>query len=135
MKMLPAVAAATLLLSSAGASASATNITISLLGFDCKVAITTLSDSDNGIDSKSLLTGASSDCDFAGGGTVGKLKNIDGKTTKVATLVGTTDVAPNQRLIALLEYPFVSGGTYWVYDTSDGKKLTFLNKGTYKVDP
>jgi hypothetical protein len=79
--------------------------------------------------------GDSSDCSFVGGGSIGKLKNIDGKVARLATLVGTTDVAPNHRLVVLLDYPFVSGGTYRAYDTTDGKSLTFLNKGTYKVSP
>jgi hypothetical protein len=135
MKKLLGLAAAALLLPSAGAGAATTNVTVSLLGFDCTVAVTTLSDADNGIGSKDLLVGDSSDCSFVGGGSIGKLKNIDGKVARLATLVGTTDVAPNHRLVVLLDYPFVSGGTYRAYDTTDGKSLTFLNKGTYKVSP
>lgn len=135
MKKLLGLASAALLLASTGASAGTTKITISLLGFGCTVAVSTLSDTDHGIGSKDLLAGDSSDCSFVAGGSIGKLKNIDGKVRRLATLVGTTDVAPNQRLVVLLDYPFVSGGTYWAYDTSDGKSLTFLNKGSYTVEP
>lgn len=133
MKTLLGIVSAALLLSPSGASAGTSNITISLLGFGCTVAITTLSDADNGVGGKDLLVGNSSGCGFVGGGTIGKLKNVDGNTALQATLAGTADVLPGYRFLVLLDYPFVSGGTYRAYETSDGKKLTFLSSGTYKV--
>jgi hypothetical protein len=136
MKKILGVAAAALLLSAGAASAGTTNITVTLLGYSCTVAVSTFSDSANGIASKVLLAGSSPGCYYVGGGSVGKVKNVDGqKSATLATLVGTSSLASSHRIVTLLDYPFVTGGTYRAYDTTDGTKLTFVNKGTYTVGP
>ena len=136
MKKILGVAAAALLLSAGAASAGSTNLTVTLLGYSCTVAVTTIADATNGIGSKVLLAGSSPGCYYVGAGSVGKVKNIDGvKSASIATLVGTSSLASSHRIVTLIDYPFVSGGTYRAYDTTDGKKLTFVNKGTYTVGP
>jgi hypothetical protein len=129
MKKILGVAAAALMLSAGAASAAATKVTISLLGYSCTVSVTKLGDSANGV-GKVLLAGNSTACGYVGTGDIGKAKTL-GNT---ATLVGTSSLlGDSYKLLTVFQYPFVSGGNYSAYYTTDGKTLIFLNTGTYTV--
>lgn len=129
MKKLLAATAAALLLSVGTASAAPTNVTISLFGYSCTVSISKLGDAADGV-GKVLLAANGSGCGFVGAGDIGKVKGLGNSATLVGTssLLGDTD-----KIVTVLDYPFVTGGTYYAYYTSDGKTLTFINKGQYTV--
>jgi hypothetical protein len=129
MKKLLAATAAALLLSVGAASAAPTNVTISLFGYSCTVSVTKLGDASNGV-GKVLLAANGSGCGFVGAGDIGKVKTFG----TVATIVGTSSLlGDSDKIEVVLDYPFVSGGSYSAYYTSDGKTLTFINKGSYTV--
>lgn len=128
MKKILGVAAAALLLSAGAASAAATKITISLLGQSCTLSVYKLGDSTNAV-GKVLLAANSSGCGYIGTGDIGKVKTLGTK----ATLGGTSSYLPGYTLLTVFDYPFVSGGSYSAYYTTDGKALNFINKGTYTV--
>jgi hypothetical protein len=70
------------------------------------------------------------DCQqFIGGGLIGKVK----RSGKQAVIGGFSNLIPGAELVISLDYPFVSGGNYTVYGTSDGVTLNKVGSGTYSV--
>ncbi|HEY4114063.1 MAG TPA: hypothetical protein VGM17_08385 [Rhizomicrobium sp.] len=130
MKKILGVAAAALLLSAGVASAKPTDVTISVSGVSCTFSINKLGDSGNDIGKVLLTANDPNTCQFVGAGDIGKVKGLG----PIATIVGTSSLLGNSdKILTLLDYPFVTGGQYRVYYTSDGKTLTFIGSGSYTV--
>ena len=66
---------------------------------------------------------------YIGEGFVGKVK---GQGT-VAIIGGQSSQYPGTEITINLQYPFVTGGAYTVYDTTDGSTMSELGSGTYTV--
>ena len=128
MKKIFGVAAAALLLSAGAASAGPTKINIAVGPYSCTFSVYK---QPSTIAGKVLLTAVDpGTCAFVGIGDIGKVKGIG----RVATIAGTSGLlGASTKVLTVLDYPFVSGGTYSAYYTSDGKNLTYVGTGTYTV--
>jgi hypothetical protein len=129
MKKLLGVAAAALMLSAGAASAAPTKVTVSVFGYSCTFSVYKQPSTVAG---KVLLTATDpGQCNFVGAGDISKVKGIG----PVATIAGSSGLLPSgYTVLTVLDYPFVSGGTYRAYYTSDGKALNYLGSGTYTVE-
>ena len=74
----------------------------------------------------------------------GSCQNVIGAgakaNTKVQAIKGNwliigelNDQYPGEEDLMLLQYPLVTGGTWLLYDTTDGDTTTFVNSGTYTI--
>jgi hypothetical protein len=128
MKKMLGVAVAALLLSAGAASAAPTKVTISVYGYSCTFSIYKLPSTVAG---KVILTAVDpGQCGFVGAGDIGKVKGIG----PVATIAGTTSLlGSSYKVLTILDYPFVSGGVYRAYYTTDGKSINYIGSGNYTV--
>lgn len=67
---------------------------------------------------------------YIGAGFVGMVK----KSGNRAIIGGISDQFPGNEVVINLGYPFVTGGDYAVYVTSDGVTLTKVGSGNYTVN-
>jgi hypothetical protein len=139
MKKMLGVAAAALLLSAGAAAAAPTSITATVHtkygDYSCTVLISKANDVAHGISSKALLAANSSGCGFVGIGTIGKIKFSKTDNAARATIGGTSSLlGTDTKLLFVLDYPFVTGGHYWAYSTTDGQNVTYGIDGTYTVN-
>jgi hypothetical protein len=121
MKTLLALGTAALVLSSAAASAK--TYSISLNGH-CDVIT---------LDVKKTLVAGSDDADCEagfGGGLIGKVKNFGD-----AIVAGVQFSAKaGDQFVFEISWPLATGGSWNLYETSDGVTLTEVETGTYTVD-
>ena len=111
------------MLMSAG-SATAKTAVISLGSPFCVTANVT-------IKGQALTANESDGCQtFIGAGFVGKVKKIGTQ----AIIGGTSTQFPGDEMVISLDYPFVTGGNFTVYRTSDGVVLKTVGSGTYTVE-
>jgi len=123
-KILVAAAAASLLLSAGSALAKSKSYVISLGDPFCVVANVTVT-------GQQLAANENDACQtFIGGGFVGSVKRVGRK----AIIGGISSAIPGAEIVISLDYPFVTGGNYTVYGTSDGKSLNAVGSGTYTVE-
>jgi hypothetical protein len=125
MKKVLMLAAASLLAFGGSAVAKTKTYTISLGGAFCVVA-------QVNVTGKQVAANENDNCQkFIGGGLIATVKR---KAGKQAILGGTTSQIPGAILVISLDYPFVSGGNYTVYGTSDGVTLSKVGSGNYTVE-
>lgn len=125
MKNTLILAVAALSLLSGGADAGTKMSVISLGGKFCVKA------NVNVTDGVSVTANESDSCQtYIGEGFVGKVKGFG----KVAVVGGQSSQYPGYELTITLQYPFKTGGSYAVYDTSDGVTMNELGSGTYTVE-
>jgi hypothetical protein len=67
---------------------------------------------------------------YIGEGFVGVVKGQG----KIATIGGLSNQYPGDQITINLQYPFVTGGSYTVYYTTDGVTMSVLGSGTYTVE-
>jgi hypothetical protein len=126
--------AAAFLLSAGAASAAPTQVAISFEGASCTLSIYRLSNISNGIGSVLLAANSQDACGFRAAGDIGKVKFSPSNSQRRATLAGTSKLLGNSvTFLGIFDYPFVTGGHYWAYYTSNGQSLNFIGKGQYKV--
>lgn len=124
MKKILVLAAASLLALGGTAVAKTKTYTISLGGAFCVVA-------NVNVTGQQLAANENDNCQtFIGGGFVGKVK----RTGKQAIIGGFSSAIPGAEIVISLDYPFVSGGKYTVYGTSDGQTLNTVGSGNYTVE-
>lgn len=125
MKSIITVAAAAIIACSSGAAAAKTKMyVISLGGKFCVSANVNV----NGV---SVTANESDSCQtYIGEGFVGVVKGAG----KVAIIGGQSSQYPSTEITIRLQYPFVTGGAYTVYDTSDGVTMNELGSGNYTVE-
>jgi hypothetical protein len=81
--------------------------------------------------SKSLIAGADDPACSAqfGGGLIGKVKGFGN-----AIVAGVqSPAAPGVQFVLQISYPLITGGTWNLYDTTDGVTLSQIETGTYSV--
>lgn len=123
MKKVLMLAVASLLAFGGTAIAKTKTYTISLGGAFCVVA-------QVNVTGNQVAANENDNCQqFIGGGLIGKVK----RSGKQAVIGGTTSQIPGAIIVISLDYPFVSGGNYTVYGTSDGVSLFKVGSGNYTV--
>jgi len=126
--------AAALLLSAGAAPAAPTQVAISFEGASCTLSIYKLNNASNGIGSVLLAANSQDACGFRAAGDIGKVKFSPTNSQRRATLAGTSKLlGDSNKLLAIFDYPFVTGGRYWAYYTGNGESLNFIGKGQYTV--
>jgi len=129
-----ALTAAALVLSAGGALAAPTQVGISFEGVSCTLSIYKLSNVSNGIGSVLLAANSQDTCGFRAAGDIGKVRFSPTNSQRRATLAGTSKLLGNSvTFLGIFDYPFVTGGHYWAYYTSNGQSLNFIGKGQYTV--
>ena len=120
MKRIAALAATAVVLSSAPAMALSATISI---GGHCNVLSVR-------VQPGSLVAAQEHDActQIIGEGFVGTVQH-----QRRATIAYTDPSLPGDQLTLLLQYPFVSGGTWVLYVTTDGKTMSAIDDGTYTV--
>jgi len=119
MKLLIALAAAAAVFVAAPAMAARTiNV-----GGTCNVLTVTVQD-------KTRVAMRENDActHIIGEGFVGSIQHQRG-----ASIAYTDPSLPGTQLTLLFQYPFVSGGTWVLFATSDGKTMSQIENGTYTV--
>lgn len=124
MKKILMLAAASLLAFGGSAIAKSKSYVISLGTPFCVVANVTVT--------KTEVTANENDtCQtYVGGGFIGNVK----KSGQQAIIGGISNQFPGAEVVIKLDYPFVSGANYTVYETSDGVTLTAVGSGHYTVE-
>ena len=122
MKRILTLAMASLLMCAGGATAK--TAVISLGSPFCVTANVT-------IKGQALTANESDGCQtFIGAGFIGKVKKIGTQ----AIIGGTSSQFPGNEMVISLDYPFVTGGNFTVYRSSDGVVLQTVGSGTYTVE-
>ncbi|HEY5047505.1 MAG TPA: hypothetical protein VII49_05750 [Rhizomicrobium sp.] len=122
MKTLLALAAAAFIASSAGASARTHTHVITLDGHCDQLTMTITGTLVAGTDDASCEAGI-------GGGEIGKVKNVGD-----AIVAGVQFTAkPGIQFVIQLSYPLATGGSWVLFETTDGVTLTELESGTYTL--
>ena len=125
MKTILAVTAAVIIASTGVAAAKTKTSVISLGGKFCVTATVNVS---KGV---AITANENDTCQtYIGEGFVGVVKGQG----KVAVIGGQSNKFPGDEITINLQYPFVTGGAYTVYDTSDGVTMSVLGSGTYTVE-
>lgn len=122
MKAIFALAAALVLVSSSGAMARGKATDISLDGY-CNIYHVIVGAGAAGAQDTPSCSG-----NF-GGGLIATVKNF-GKAAVIALQDSGT---PGVQLVLQLSYPFVSGGTFKLYQATDGTSFHLALDGTYSV--
>lgn len=124
MKRILFLAAAVVIATTGAAAAKSKSYVIALGGKFCVTANVNV----KGI---AITANENDSCQtYIGEGFVGKLK---GQGT-VATIGGLSNKYAATEITIVLQYPFVTGGSYTVYDTTDGMTMNELGSGTYTVE-
>ncbi len=120
MKRIAALAATAVVVSSAPAMALSAKISI---GGHCNVFSVR-------VQSGSLVAAQEHDActQIIGDGFVGNIQR-----QRAATIAYTDPSLPGDQLTLLLQFPFVSGGTWVLFVTADGKTMSAIDEGTYTV--
>lgn len=115
-------------------AATRTQVEISLAGASCTLSIYQISNVSNDIGKVLLAANSQDTCGFRAAGTIGKVKFSSTNNQRRATLAGISKkLGSGVTFLGIFDYPFVTGGRYWTYYTSDGKALNFIGKGQYTV--
>lgn len=124
MKKILVLAAASLLVFGGSAVAKTKKYVISLSGtLSCVTA-------NVSVKGTQVAANENDDCqNFIGGGLIGNVKKMGNQ----AIIGGISSAIPGAELVISLDYPFVTGGKYTAYGTSDGKSLATVDSGTYTV--
>jgi len=123
MKTMLAMMAAVLLATTDVAASKTKSYTIALGGKFCVVATVKV----KGV---AVTANENDSCQtYIGEGFVGTVKGPG----KVAIIGGQSNKYPGDEITIILQYPFVTGGAYTVYETSDGVTMNELGSGTYTV--
>jgi hypothetical protein len=126
MKTILALSAAVLLLSAGGALAAPKVTTISLDGFCDVLQI----QKNKVLKTAMVLHETSTDCEgLYGNGFVSKISTF-GHVALIGLRGGSI---PDEEYVIELAYPFVTGGSFIIYGTSDGVNLTAFSGSTYTV--
>ncbi|MBV8978028.1 MAG: hypothetical protein JO261_06950 [Alphaproteobacteria bacterium] len=120
-----------LALSLAASPGEAKSLSLSFNG-TCNVATLQTNAGEAGIWSYVESTSNGSCENWIGGGGMlaGKIDGFKGKWVQIG-LQGPS--YPGEQDILFFEYPFVTGGKWILYATTDGKTVNFLNGGFYTV--
>ena len=132
--------AAAFLLSAGGASAAPppsptlTHVEISFEGATCTLSIYQIANVSNNIGKVLLAANSSDTCGFRAAGAIGKVTFSSTNKQRRATLAGISKkLGSSVTFLGIFDYPFVSGGHYWTYYTTNGQTLNFIGKGQYTV--
>jgi hypothetical protein len=120
MKLIGALAAASMVMMSAPAMAGSVTLSI---GGHCNILSVR-------VQSSTLVAARENDActQIIGEGFVGTIQH-----QKRATIAYTDPSLPGDQLTLLLQYPFVSGGTWALFVTTDGRTMSQIDEGTYTV--
>lgn len=118
--------ASALLLFLGQADAGTKTVTISLDGL-CDLITVSVQNKDL---AAALETDSDGRCEtFIGEGRIAKTKNPD----RVADISGNFNSNPSEVFTLDIQYPFVTGGTWQMYETTDGIHMQVMMNGTYTV--
>jgi hypothetical protein len=132
-------AAAILLSAGTGSSAltadpTLTRVEISFEGASCTLSIYEIANVSNNIGKVLLAANSQDTCGFRAAGDIGKVKFSSTNDQRRATLAGISKkLSSSVTFLGIFDYPFVTGGHYWTYYTSNGQTLHFIGKGQYTV--
>ena len=134
------LAVAAILLSAGAASATPppsptlTHVAIDFEGASCTLAIYQIANLSNNIGKVLLAANSSDTCGFRAAGDIGSVKFSSTNHQRRATLAGISKkLGSSVTFLGIFDYPFVSGGRYWTYYTTNGQTLNFIGKGQYTV--
>ena len=123
MKTMLILATAAVVAASGAAMAKTKSYVISLGGKFCVTA-------NVNVKGAAVTANENDSCQtYIGAGFVGKVKGQG----NVAVIGGQSNKYSATEIIITLQYPFVTGGAYTVYDTTDGVTMNTLGSGTYTV--
>ena len=123
MKTILILAAAAIIASGGAATAKTKTYVISLGGKFCVTA-------NVNVKGAAVTANESDSCQtYIGEGFVGMVKGQG----KVAIIGGQSSQYPGTEITINLQYPFVTGGAYTVYATTDGVTMEELGAGNYTV--
>lgn len=124
MKKILVLAAAVLIATAGAAAAKSKTYVISLGGKFCVVA-------NVNVKGVAITANENDICQtYIGEGFVGKVKGFG----TVAIIGGQSSKYTSTEITITLQYPFVTGGAYTVYATTDGMTMEELGSGNYTVE-
>jgi hypothetical protein len=111
-----------------------THVAIDFAGASCTLSIYEIANVSNNIGKVLLAANSQDTCGFRAAGDIGRVKFSSTNNQRRATLAGISKkLGSSITFLGIFDYPFVTGGRYWTYYTSNGQTLHFIGKGQYTV--
>ena len=115
-------------------SSTLTHVEISFAGATCTLSVYEIANVSNNIGKVLLAANSQDTCGFRAAGDIGRVKFSSTNVQRRATLAGISKkLGSGVTFLGIFDYPFVTGGRYWTYYTSNGQTLNFIGKGQYTV--